>query len=96
LSELADELPTFQLAYEQVRVPWEVKGTVMRRLAEENEDGTHVELLDGIKIHGKDSWVLILPDAVEPVFHVYAESPLEHSSKELVGRYEKKISEWVG
>jgi len=95
LSDLADEVPAFQLAYEQVRVPWEVKGTVMRRLAEENHDGSHVELLDGIKIHANDSWVLILPDAVEPVFHVYAESPMENSSKELVGRYEKKISEWI-
>jgi mannose-1-phosphate guanylyltransferase/phosphomannomutase len=96
LSELADELPTFQLAYEQVRVPWEEKGTIMRRLAEENRDGTHVELLDGIKIYDNDSWVLVLPDAVEPMFHVYAESHAVQESKDLVDRYERKISQWVG
>lgn len=96
LSELADELPTFRLAYEQVKVPWESKGTVMRRLAEENREGSRVELLDGIKIFDNDSWVLILPDALEPVFHVYAESPEDHGSRELVDRYERKIMDWLG
>ncbi len=96
LSEVADELPMFRLAYEQVRVPWEAKGTIMRRLAEENRDGTHVELLDGIKIFDDNSWVLVLPDAVEPLFHVYAESPEEDASQALVDRYERKITEWIG
>jgi len=95
LSEVADELPAFRLAYEQVRVPWEAKGTVMRRLAEENRDGAHVELLDGIKIFDQNSWVLILPDALEPLFHVYAESPEDHESRELVDRYERKITDWL-
>jgi mannose-1-phosphate guanylyltransferase/phosphomannomutase len=95
LSEVADSLPSFKLAYEQVRVPWEAKGGIMRRLAEENRDGEHIELLDGIKIYNQNSWVLVLPDAVEPVFHVYAESPEEHASRELVSQYEKKIADWV-
>jgi mannose-1-phosphate guanylyltransferase/phosphomannomutase len=96
LSEVVNHLPAFKLAYEQVRVPWESKGSVMRRLAEENRDGEHIELLDGIKIYDKDSWVLVLPDAVEPIFHVYAESPEEHGSRELVDRYERKITDWIG
>jgi len=91
VSEVAGELPVFQLAYEQVRVPWEAKGTVMRRITEEDHSGSHVELLDGIKIYDKDSWVLVLPDALEPIFHVYAESPEEKASKDLVGKYIKKI-----
>ncbi|MBX7134064.1 MAG: NTP transferase domain-containing protein [Fimbriimonadaceae bacterium] len=91
LSEITDELPTFALAYEQVRCPWEVKGTVMRRITEEHRDDTRVELVDGIKIYGDDSWVLVLPDAVEPVFHVYAESPETRASEALVGDYVKKI-----
>lgn len=94
IREIAAELPVFQLAYEQVRVPWESKGAVMRRISEESRDG-HVELLDGIKIFEKDSWVLVLPDAVEPVFHVYAESPEEDSSREIVGRYARKIEKMM-
>jgi mannose-1-phosphate guanylyltransferase/phosphomannomutase len=91
VSEVAAELPVFKLAYEQVRVPWESKGSVMRRISEENRTGSHVELLDGIKIYDNDSWVLVLPDSLEPVFHVYAESPAEDASKALVGQYVKKI-----
>lgn len=91
VSEVASELPVFQLAYEQVRVPWEAKGTVMRRISEEGQAGSRVELLDGIKIYDGDSWVLVLPDALEPVFHVYAETPEVGASKSLVGRYVKKI-----
>ena len=96
VSEVAAELPVFQLAYEQVRVPWEAKGSVMRRISEENRSGSHVELLDGIKIFDNDSWVLVLPDSLEPVFHVYAESPAEDASKALVGQYVRKIEGLVG
>ena len=91
VSEVAAELPVFKLAYEQVRVPWEAKGTVMRKISEESRPGSHVELLDGIKIFDNDSWVLVLPDSLEPVFHVYAESPADDSSRALVGRYVRKI-----
>jgi len=90
IREIAGTLPVFKMAYEQVRVPWESKGSVMRRISEESRDG-HVELLDGIKIFENDSWVLVLPDAVEPVFHLYAESREEESSREIVGRYVRKI-----
>jgi mannose-1-phosphate guanylyltransferase / phosphomannomutase len=93
LSEVSRELPAFQLAYEQVRCPWEAKGLVMRRISEEIRDGKHVELVDGIKIYDEHSWVLVLPDAVEPLFHVYAESPAEEESRALVGSYVKKIEQ---
>ncbi len=91
LSEVTEELPKFSLAYEQVRCPWEVKGAVMRQIAQEHQDEARVEMLDGIKIYDEDSWVLVLPDAVEPVFHVYAESPDEAESKQLVASYVEKI-----
>jgi mannose-1-phosphate guanylyltransferase/phosphomannomutase len=95
IREVAAELPDFKLAYEQVKVPWESKGAVMRRISEESRDGRHVELLDGIKIFESDTWVLVLPDAVEPLFHVYAESPDDGSSRELVGRWVRKIEKLV-
>ena len=67
----------------------------MRRISEESSKG-HVDLLDGIKIYDKDQWVLVLPDAVEPLFHVYAESPEAHASEALVGHYVKKIESIQG
>jgi len=54
-----------------------------------------VELLDGIKIFDGDSWVLLLPDAVEPVFHIYADSLEDESSRELVGKYVKKLEKML-
>ncbi len=91
LSEVASELPVFHLDYEAVRCPWEAKGSVMRHLSEEQRDDQRVELIDGIKIFDRDSWVLVLPDAVEPVFHIYAESPEAAGSRALVAEYVKKI-----
>ncbi len=90
LSEITRQLPRFQLAYEAVRCPYETKGAVMRLISEDSRSD-RVELLDGIKIFGPDSWVLVLPDSVEPLFHVYAESPLETASRALVTEYAKKI-----
>ena len=91
VSEVTSELPQFQMAYEQVRVQWESKGTVMRVIAEESQTGNKVELLDGIKIFDQDAWVLVLPDALEPLFHVYAESSDMAASKALVAEYVQKI-----
>jgi mannose-1-phosphate guanylyltransferase/phosphomannomutase len=93
LSEIVANLPPFQLAYEQVRCPWEAKGAVMRRISEEAREEQHVDTLDGIKIYDHDKWVLILPDAIEPLFHVYAESPDNIQSEQLVGQFVRRIEE---
>jgi mannose-1-phosphate guanylyltransferase/phosphomannomutase len=93
LSQVVAEVPRFQLAYEAVRVPWDAKGAVMRRLAEENRAG-QIELFDGIKILENDSWVLVLPDALEPLVHLYAESQNQEHSNDLVADYAKRIDEF--
>jgi len=91
LSEVVDAVPNFQLAYEQVLCPWEEKGKVMRRISEEQPEASRMELLDGIKIFSTDGWVLVLPDAVEPMFHVYAESSNQNGSNQMVLDYARKI-----
>ena len=68
------EMPVAHVVHLQVDCPWELKGTVMRRMTEKLHDG-RVSLVDGIKVfldHGE--WALVLPDAEEPLFHVYAEA----------------------
>ncbi|MFZ4506520.1 MAG: phosphoglucosamine mutase, partial [Fimbriimonas sp.] len=52
-----------------------------------------VDLMDGVKLFDKDSWVLVLPDSVEPIFHVYAESPDNAASRDLALRYAQKIAQ---
>ena len=47
----------------------------MRYLVEIHRD-RHLELIDGVKIinPSNDNWVLILPDAGDPLVHIYANS----------------------
>jgi mannose-1-phosphate guanylyltransferase/phosphomannomutase len=72
LAELVDELPVWHLASRRVHCPWDRKGQIMRRLLDETH-GENVELTDGIRIGRDGGWVLVLPDASDPIFNVYAE-----------------------
>lgn len=94
LSELVAQLPEFHVAYEDVACEWEVKGTVMRRLAERSDPNRMVELVDGIRFYNEDSWVLILPDSFEPVFRIIAESPSLVESQALIREYSGLISQF--
>jgi len=65
----------------------------MRRLIEATR-GENVQLVDGVKIwHGK-SWVIIMPDADKPIFHVNAEGTTKEQSNQLAKRYVQMIQEW--
>ncbi len=86
LKEVREALPPYFLATEMVPCPWEVKGRIMRVLTSE-ADEARSELVDGIKTYGKDgSWTLILPDASEPFFRVYAEAGTQDAANELIHR----------
>ncbi len=91
LGEVVNEIPEFAMAYQQVRCPWEAKGAMMRRLSEQNLDDPGVERLDGVKIHEGEAWALVLPDVVEPVFHVYAEAEDAAASAALATRVVQQI-----
>ena len=92
LSEVRRMLPAYFIASETVSCPWEVKGRIMRVLTAESE-GTRTELVDGIKTYGDDgSWVLVLPDASEPNFRIYAEASSQDAANELVHRAVLRIS----
>ena len=86
LSEVRKLLPPVYMATETVSCPWEVKGRIMRVLTAESE-GTNTELVDGIKTYrGDGAWVLVLPDASEPNFRIYAEGGSQDRANELVHR----------
>lgn len=94
LSEFAAALPPMFLAEQRVRCPWDAKGRVMRRLTEDTQNAPgRAELIDGIKV--KDSeheWVLVLPDAAEPIFHVYAEGRSKEDAQARAQTYADKIA----
>ena len=96
IGEMVSELPPNHLVETQVRCPWEVKGRIMRELTREATDAGEVELIDGIKIREGDSWALVLPDASEPYFHVYAEGESAEQANGLMERYVHRIEELRG
>lgn len=93
LSDVVQDIPKFEIAYDTIKCPWERKGGIMRQITESAGGHTRVETLDGVKIFNDDRWVLILPDAIEPMFHLYAESDTPNSSESLVAEYKKRIEE---
>src|SRR6266487_1210677 len=91
LSEVVDDLPTYYLSSTQVTCPWEHKGKVMRILSEQYRE-RRSKPIDGIKIDLGKEWVLVLPDADRPLFHVVAESVSNEQAQALAEKYARVVS----
>jgi mannose-1-phosphate guanylyltransferase/phosphomannomutase len=96
LGQIKSELPRVCHKTYTMRCPWTVKGALMRHLVEThaNED---LELIDGVKIVDQhtDSWVLILPDAGEPLVHVFANSDDRNWVDENLRKYRTYVQEFI-
>jgi mannose-1-phosphate guanylyltransferase/phosphomannomutase len=87
LSRVAAKLPVAHVVHLERECPWESKGAVMR-LMTAKVGQARVSLIDGIKVfldHG--DWVLMLPDAEEALFHVYAEAGNGDQASQLAESY---------
>jgi mannose-1-phosphate guanylyltransferase / phosphomannomutase len=95
LSELVDMLPKWHVATVTVPCPWEHKGRVMRSLiAEQQRD--QIELFEGLRVRHDDGWVLVLPDASDPTFSVYAEAPSDGEAYAYAERMGTRIGQLAG
>jgi mannose-1-phosphate guanylyltransferase/phosphomannomutase len=96
LGQMRAELPRVCHKSYTVRCPWAAKGALMRHLVE-----THpvecLELVDGVKVVNlhNDSWVLILPDAGEPLVHIYANSSTRAWVDETLREYRIRVQEFI-
>jgi mannose-1-phosphate guanylyltransferase/phosphomannomutase len=75
-----------------MQCPWALKGTVMRVLNERLAD-RDVDLTDGIKLFDERGWVQVLPDADEPLIHIYAEGTTPEDSEALEVELHRLIDE---
>jgi len=91
LSEVVDDLPPYFLSNTRVTCPWEHKGKVMRILSEQYRE-RRAKPIDGIKIDLGKEWVLVLPDADRPLFHVIAESVSNDQAQALAEKYARVVS----
>jgi mannose-1-phosphate guanylyltransferase/phosphomannomutase len=95
LSQLLARLPVAHVVHLQIDCPWELKGAVMRRMTEKLHDG-RVSLVDGIKVfldHGE--WALVLPDAEDALFHVYAEAADDARAAALADKYRETLQQAI-
>lgn len=92
LSQAKAMIPRVERGYQEVECPWNEKGRVMRQLYEENQD-RQVETTDGLKIYHEGGWALVLPDADEPVFKIYAEANTSEEADALTQMYWNRINE---
>lgn len=96
LATIRTELPRVYHKSYTVRCPWTVKGALMRYLVE-THPAEDLELIDGVKIsrNHDDSWILILPDAGEPVVHLFANSNDREWVDDTLRQYRTRVQEFV-
>lgn len=93
LHNLLRSIPERFMVKTRLPCPWEIKGTIMRRLIEDTKD-EEVELIDGVKVFYGNEWVLLYPDQDKPFFHVIAEAKEERRAEDLLLLFKEKVREW--
>jgi mannose-1-phosphate guanylyltransferase / phosphomannomutase len=94
LGTVVDELPRAHIARRDVAIPWEAKGTVMRRLLERsNGEG---ETIDGLKTYRGRDWACIAPHPQEPLVRVWAEAGTDDEAESLAGEFAGLVEELKG
>ena len=90
------ELPRLMHKSYTIRCPWTAKGALMRYLVE-THPAQNLELIDGVKICQpyEDNWVLVLPDASEPIVHLYVNGNDREWADEALREYRARVQEFV-
>ncbi|MBW4681593.1 MAG: mannose-1-phosphate guanyltransferase [Microcoleus vaginatus WJT46-NPBG5] len=96
LAQIRSELPRVVHRSYTMRCPWTIKGALMRHLVETHSTDS-LELVDGVKVfdRGRDNWVLILPDAGEPLVHIFANSNSPEWVDETLRDYRNRIQVFI-
>jgi mannose-1-phosphate guanylyltransferase / phosphomannomutase len=96
LGQIRIELPRVSHRTLTVRCPWSAKGALMRRLVESHPSDC-LDLTDGVKILNahNESWILVLPDPIDPTVHLYADSGDRHWVEETLREYRTQVQIFV-
>lgn len=96
LGQLWADLPQVSHRHQILRCPWTIKGALMRHLVESHPPDS-LELIDGVKVVGDSpsSWVLILPDAGEPLVHVFVNSENRTWIDEKLREYQARVQVFI-
>ena len=97
LAQIRSELPRVCHRTVTVRCPWIVKGALMRHMVETHPSEL-LELTDGVKVcraNDPESWILVLPDAGEPLVHLYANSNERDWVDNTLREYRNRVQKFV-
>jgi mannose-1-phosphate guanylyltransferase/phosphomannomutase len=94
LGAVVDELPPVHMAQAEVAMPWEAKGSVMRRLLERIGDG--VDTTDGVKVYRGEDWALVVPHPQDPVIRIWAEAGSPEEARALADEFASLVEELKG
>ncbi|MGI8588479.1 MAG: sugar phosphate nucleotidyltransferase [Chloroflexia bacterium] len=96
LSDVVNDLPRYAMLRKDVGCRWDDKGKVMRLLNERYRDN-NIPQIDGVKIMERDNeWVLILPDADQPTFHIITEARNNDRAAALMEKYSALVGSLQG
>jgi mannose-1-phosphate guanylyltransferase / phosphomannomutase len=94
LAAVVDEIPPVHVVRRDVPLPWEAKGSVMRRLLERT--GEEAITIDGVKTYRGEDWTLVVPHPQEPVIRVWAESATPEAADALAEELAALVEELKG
>ncbi len=93
LHQLREDLPASNLYRVSIPCTIDEKATIMRTFTSASGNET-IELIDGVRIIHDDSWILILPDATQPLIHLYAEADTIERRDEVIEEYTLRIKKF--
>ncbi len=90
LSAIRETIPKSNMINISLRCTSDEKAMIMRVLST-SVDQKKVELLDGIRIIEENAWIHIMPDAINPVIHLFAEGETPDDRDAIIDEYTMKI-----
>ncbi len=92
LSDVAVSIPGAHIGRQTVACPWDATGRVMRVMDEQaSRFGDSSAAAEGVRFDYGAEWVLVLPDADLPLFHVHAEGQSPEAAQDLVAKHAEMI-----
>ncbi|MDR2168800.1 MAG: phosphoglucosamine mutase [Planctomycetaceae bacterium] len=82
ISELADELPQYNLVKRKTNIELSKVPLLLDKVAEAFK-GLPCDKLDGLRIDHGDAWVLLRGSNTEPIIRIFAEAPDEKKANQL-------------
>lgn len=93
ISDIDTNLPKRCYKYCEIRIPWEMKGYIMRRAIQYSESFPR-ELVEGVKIFYDDNSVVLLPNSEGASFFVYADAKNSPQCEQLIIEHQNLINKW--